>query len=314
MRTTNRLLLCACAIGPAACGGDDEPTPAADIGVDTEVGADTSDDAPTGSELCFNATDDDGDELTDCEDPDCAEDSACRTAEVCDNETDDNGDGLVDCDDPDCAGDLLCSCPASLIEGLGYVEGATVEGEASLFAGSCGGDAAPEATFGWTAPETGTYTIDTLDAGFDTVLYVLDGTCGATELACNDDLFSAELCSVEGDEDGNGLADCEDPRCATSHLCVEDAPEDCGNEEDDDGDGDIDCDDADCGFDPGCLWSTTVYQSLVTVDLEAGQEIVIVVDGFDADEHGDLFVNIANDRTAAEEVCDDDLDDDIDGL
>jgi hypothetical protein len=296
-----------------ACG-DDTPPSTPDVTNDVaDTGADATGDTPTGTEICFNARDDDGDGDVDCDDTDCDDDSACRAEEICDNGVDDNGDGLADCDDPGCAGEISCSCPESSIEGLGYVEGETVEGSSNL-SGSCGGDAAPEATFSWTAPEAGTYTIDTVDSRFDTLIYVFDGTCGGEEIACNDDLYAAEACSVEGDEDGNGLADCDDPHCATSHLCIEDAPEDCGNEEDDDADGDIDCDDADCGFDPGCIWSTSVYQSLVTVDLEAGQEIVIVVDGFDADEVGEFFVNIANDRNESEAECDDDLDDDIDGL
>ena len=313
MRNLHVSLALTLALATASCG-DGDPEAATDALDDvSDVGSDAAADTSTETELCFNATDDDGDGDVDCDDADCADDSACRGAEICDNGADDNGDGLADCDDPDCADELVCSCPGSAIDGLGYVEAETLEG-ASTFAGSCGGDAAPDVTFAWVAPEAGTYTIDTMDSGFDTVLYVLDGTCGGAELACNDDLYAAESCSVEGDEDGNGLADCDDPHCATSHLCIEDAPEDCGNEEDDDEDGDVDCDDPDCGFDPGCLWSASVYQSLVTIELDAGQEIVIVVDGYDAEDFGELFVNIANDRNEAEAECADDLDDDIDGL
>ena len=310
---TLRLPLVLAGLALVACG-DDDPASVPDALDDVmDSGPDSPADTPTGTELCFNAIDDDGDGDVDCDDADCASDSACVGEEICDNGVDDNGDGAADCEDPQCADDFLCSCPSSGIEGLGFVEGETTEGT-SDFSGSCGGDAAPESTFSWVAPEAGTYTIDTLDSRFDTVLYVLDDTCGGEELACNDDLHAAESCSVEGDEDGNGLADCEDPHCANSHLCVEDAPEDCGNEEDDDGDGAVDCDDSDCGFDPGCLWTTSVYQSLVTVDLAEGQEIVIVVDGWDAEELGEFFVNIANDRAETELECSDDLDGDIDGL
>jgi hypothetical protein len=46
---------------------------------------------------------------------------------------------------------------------------------------------APDVTFRWTAPGTGTFQIDTHDSDFDTVLWVLDGTCTGSELACNDD-------------------------------------------------------------------------------------------------------------------------------
>ncbi|MEY3212071.1 MAG: hypothetical protein RIT28_2552 [Pseudomonadota bacterium] len=49
-----------------------------------------------------------------------------------------------------------------------------------------------------------------------------------------------EECLEVGDEDKDGLADCQDPDCTA--YCVED----CANLVDDDADGDIDCVDADC--------------------------------------------------------------------
>lgn len=49
-------------------------------------------------EICNNGVDDDGDGLTDEEDPDCSG----RSEEICDNGVDDDGDGLVDEEDPDC--------------------------------------------------------------------------------------------------------------------------------------------------------------------------------------------------------------------
>ncbi|MFT6398958.1 MAG: hypothetical protein ACJAYU_003720 [Bradymonadia bacterium] len=311
--TKNTFLLCLAFGLAAACGGDD-PEANEDTGADTpSADTDASADTPTGDEICFNAQDDDGDGDTDCDDADCASDPSCLGDEVCGNGEDDNGDGLTDCDDPQCADELACSCPGTSVDGIGFVEDETIEGTASEFQGSCGGDGA-ELSFSWIAPEAGTYTIDTLDASFDTVLYVLDGTCGGEELACNDDLYTSESCGVEGDEDGNGLADCEDPHCALSYLCVDDAPEDCDNDEDDDGDELVDCEDLDCGFDPSCLWSPTVFQSLVTLELEAGQEIIVFVDGYDDEEFGNLFLNFSNDRELAETVCDDDLDADLDGL
>src|SRR5207302_907476 len=46
---------------------------------------------------------------------------------------------------------------------------------------------APDVAFQWTAPGTGTFQIDTHGSDFDTILWVLDGTCTGRELACNDD-------------------------------------------------------------------------------------------------------------------------------
>lgn len=76
---------------------------------------------------------------------------------------------------------LVLDVPLPLFRG-----GSTVGGE-SVFAGSCGGASAAEKTFLYTAPATGTYSIDTGGSAFDTVLYVREGSCSGTELACNDD-------------------------------------------------------------------------------------------------------------------------------
>ena len=53
--------------------------------------------------------------------------------------------------------------------------------------GSCGGGDAPEATFFYSAPRTGTYVIDTIGSVLDTVLYVRDDQ--GRELACSDDII-----------------------------------------------------------------------------------------------------------------------------
>jgi hypothetical protein len=55
------------------------------------------------------------------------------------------------------------------------------------FEGSCGGDGAPELGFLFTAPVADTYTFDTHGSRLHTVLYVLDGECGGSQIACNDD-------------------------------------------------------------------------------------------------------------------------------
>ncbi len=60
-------------------------------------------------------------------------------------------------------------------------------GDSDDFAGSCGGDGSPDVEYTFTAPADGIYTFDTLGSQLDSVLYVLDGTCGGVELGCNDD-------------------------------------------------------------------------------------------------------------------------------
>lgn len=77
------------------------------------------------------------------------------------------------------AGDLGPAVPDSLF--------GNTFGDTDDFAGSCGGAGAPDEEYVFTAPADGTYTFDTQDSTLDTVLYVLDGECMGTELACNDD-------------------------------------------------------------------------------------------------------------------------------
>ncbi len=50
---------------------------------------------------------------------------------------------------------------------------------------TCTGMPGEELAVQWVAPASGSYTLDTFNSDFDTVLYVLD-TCGGVELACND--------------------------------------------------------------------------------------------------------------------------------
>ena len=59
-----------------------------------------------------------------------------------------------------------------------------------------------------------------------------------------------EQCEVEGDEDGDSLADCDDPDCQAAPTCQSEL---CENGADDDGDLAADCDDDDCAGFPACL-------------------------------------------------------------
>jgi hypothetical protein len=57
-------------------------------------------------EQCTDGVDNDGDGLVDCNDPDCANDPACRPHEICGDCIDNDGDGLVDNEDPDCCPEM----------------------------------------------------------------------------------------------------------------------------------------------------------------------------------------------------------------
>lgn len=97
-------------------------------------------------------------------------------------------------------------CPTFELEGPlpATVEGTTL-GAGSAFGGTCGGAQAPDGSVVFTAPHDGSFAFDTLlgcplseEFGplgdtpvceMDPVLYVLDGECAGTELACSDDSF-----------------------------------------------------------------------------------------------------------------------------
>jgi hypothetical protein len=64
-------------------------------------------------EDCGDGEDNDGDELIDCDDPDCLTFPGCIPgSEVCDDGEDNDGDGLIDCDDPDCVAHPECGGPS----------------------------------------------------------------------------------------------------------------------------------------------------------------------------------------------------------
>ena len=88
-----------------------------------------------------------------------------------------------------------------------------------------------------------------------------NGMADCDDPACADDAVNcpppppAEDCSTAEDEDGDGLGMCDDPDCATDEVnCPPDAPaEDCAAAGDEDGDGLENCDDPDCAADAACV-------------------------------------------------------------
>jgi hypothetical protein len=149
--------------------------------------------------LCGDGLDNDADFSTDCWDTDCTDDVACQ--EICDDNVDQNGDGMFDCMDVDCKGEVVCEelCPELALTGALPLQVAGDNlGAADNSVSSCNANPGSDTTYTFTAPSAGTYTIDTIGTGLDTVLYVLD-SCGGLELACNDDIdvttgdFQSEL-------------------------------------------------------------------------------------------------------------------------
>ena len=132
---------------------------------------------------CADGIDNDVDGAADCADDGCRGIDGCGP-EVCDDGIDNDADERQDCRDVDCIASPDC-CPLETTNGVGTYTSSTV-GLLDANRPSCRSVPAPEVTFEFVAPGTGTYTFDTVGSNFDTVLYALDGCAGA-ELACNDD-------------------------------------------------------------------------------------------------------------------------------
>jgi len=155
---------------------------------------------PCSETTCGDAVDNDFDGAVDCDDIDCASFEPCRET-VCDDTVDADMDGMTDCADDDCTCDPACgamdTCPDGDLGsalGTGVARGSLpgrcdTRQPASLCTGPFSG-AGPDIAFSWTAPADGEYSFDTIGSDFDTTLYLLDGTCDAETLACNDDYLT----------------------------------------------------------------------------------------------------------------------------
>ena len=191
----------------------------------------------TSAERCDNGLDDDRDGLVDCEDPDCGgvarcptcgdgvreglescdgadlggfdcaafgydagvltctagcriDTSTCHRAERCDNGEDDDRDGFVDCEDSECAGRAPCPyCGDGVIDAGEECDGSMVEATCA-------------------------------DFGLPWGRVVCTNSCELDLSTC----VGTEVCEWPGDEDKDGLADCDDPDCGHLAWCMR-----CGN-------------------------------------------------------------------------------------
>ncbi|WP_437290010.1 MXAN_6577-like cysteine-rich protein [Sorangium sp. So ce406] len=84
-------------------------------------------------------------------------------------------------------GSGTCEAPIELASVVPQTATGTTRGSLEERGASCGGSSAPEVLYSFTAPEAGTYTIDTHDSEYDTVLAVFHDDCSGDELACSDD-------------------------------------------------------------------------------------------------------------------------------
>ncbi len=282
-----------------------------------------ADDDPTFYETAW--PDDDGDSFGDssapssaCENPaeyvdngeDCNDDSpdaAPGLDEVCDDGLDNDCNDSIDCADDACAETDLCvtGCSDDTIGDVTGPESSTgsTEGAGNEFFSGCGGGGGPEVVLAWTAPDSGTYIMDTLGADFDTTLYVLDG-CEGDEIACNDDGFTGadrlqSQVTFEAEAGANLLIVVDGFGGGSAGDYVLnirlDLDEICEGGEDEDGDGAIDCEDSDCEGEPVCA------------------EICDDEVDNDGDDDIDCEDSDCDEDAACIEICGDEIDNDGDG-
>jgi len=145
--------------------------------------------------------------------------------EICDNDFDDDGDGLTDCDDPDCLVSVnpatLTTCDNSNATGSGifYLHDVnpivTSESGVIISYHSTLADA-----------QNSTNILISPYTSSDALIYVrverISTGCYSTAIITLDvDINCVENCNNGIDEDGDGLIDCDDPDC---ECCDADAP------------------------------------------------------------------------------------------
>jgi hypothetical protein len=152
--------------------------------------------------VCRDQRDNDADGVVDLADPGCAsaeddDEHDPETPPLCANGTDDDEDGRIDYPaDPDCeaAGSdaevgLRCALEPELlvVPPMGGQVPIDTNGHADNYQGSCGGSG-PEQVVAIRTNVRATLTFETIQAGFDTLIWVRRACDdGGTELGCNDD-------------------------------------------------------------------------------------------------------------------------------
>ncbi len=137
---------------------------------------------------CVDGQDNDHDGAADCADPDCARGGRCVET-MCANGIDDDHDGRSDCDDWDCNQDSSCPQTCGARQLLGCEVRGTTQGARSEYAPStpsCSfGTSTQEVAYTFTALRSGRHYFSSRGSYFNNVLYVRDGGCMGTEIACD---------------------------------------------------------------------------------------------------------------------------------
>ncbi len=151
-------------------------------------------------------------------------DGFCLTdmaVEICDNGLDDDGDGLTDCDDPDCSNSFTVTTNATS-------PSICVGGNTTISANASGGSS--PYTYVWDngLGNSISHNISPLTTTTYTVTVTSSTGCTSTAQVTITVNYCAEDCNDGIDNDGDGLIDCDDPDCGLS-LAATPTDASCGN-------------------------------------------------------------------------------------
>ena len=166
------------------------------------------------SQNCNDAIDNDGDGLIDCEDPECLEFLYCdEDDEQCSDGIDNDNDGLIDCQEPNCQDEAFCN-ENNVITCCDGIDNDN-DGRTDCDDSEC-------EMFLYCREHTFADCTDGIDNDLDGLIDCADPNCQLLNIfACS--LEDTEInCSDGIDNDDDGLVDCFDDQCAQFDICDSD--------------------------------------------------------------------------------------------
>ena len=294
---------------------------------------------------CDNGTDDDSDGLADCDDPDCCSFGPCNGNPVCIVEgcfdsggaaVDTDGDGFLGCEDPDCCDEAVCANDNScVVEDCTNAIDDDNDGNIDCLDSECSRHPKCfETDCNDNSDNDNDGNADCLDLDCVSAPNCRDESASCSQGAdfcCSnmdpgeDDMTTDDDIAI--DDDGDGLANCDDQSCKTGSTVCPSATEDCGNNTDDDNDGLIDCNDPECalrdvscvencsnGIDDNADGNTDCDDIQCTTAAGCAE----VCDNGNIDDDNNGFADCADAACAGTlscfENCSNRIDDDLDGL
>ncbi|MEL6344480.1 MAG: hypothetical protein AAFV53_15285 [Myxococcota bacterium] len=252
---------------------------------------------------CADGVDEDLDGQVDCYDEDCAREPHCQGEFSCDDGIDNDGDGLTDCVDAACARDPGCfesDCADGIDnDGDGLTDCASLE---------CAAECAEDC-------------LDGVDNDADGLIDCADADCWSStgcERACVEGtLREVALGDTSTASDDFGAVGCGDEGGRDVALAWT-APRDGCYRFDTRGstfDTVLRVHES-CGLPAvGCVDDGTVAAASLTWDALTGDQLIVVVDGYDALDDGAFKLSVERTKAACHErACDDGFDDDLDGV